>query len=319
MNIMEGETLSLRLPGFSGQSASFSVSNGSSCPFDLVYWDGLAVDLRVFFGCNISAGTTHVIIIDSSVGIRLPFYGLAADDPTLTISTNARAGPVLSVSIMKSQSVGSFADSAVMSFSGSGASESTVHAGHEANMILTFTAQMKLTNGDNLTLFLPDFQLSLPSSRPNVSDIVNCTADAFGLCSKLVVNYSNSGVLLTFTLTRSFRALQNITFFISSSLKILLPPNGIRQNSSGILLGTDAVAGAVQGALLRYCQPVGAFQDLKLSFDPRAMAGKESNTFISFLPKMGIAISETIFLKLPGFTKTNGAVICYNARIPLEF
>ena len=99
-----------------------------------------------------------------------------------------------------------------------------------------------------------------------------------------------------------------IALGLPSSAGLFLPANGISENSTQLLLSTNAAAGALLGIPSPYAVPVtkspavgSLYRGLQLSFtNPRA--GSISGINISFLPATDLLTGEILRFRLPGFT-----------------
>ena len=154
------ESLVLRLPGFGlgnvssqsvgpsrGNSTSNQTSHGTVWHMDV---DLAGQELRFSPSVAVSATELVSIAVPLEVGIRLPTFGITANQSELTVSSNASKGPVPATPIAHSPSVGLFRSMPVLSFGGA-------QAGSSANITFNFTLNADLDNETVCVLNLPGF------------------------------------------------------------------------------------------------------------------------------------------------------------------
>ena len=91
------------------------------------------------------------------MGVRLPAFGMMANQPQLTIETDAVLGPVPATAITTSPAVGLFAEAA-LSFNQQCTGDRTT------GLTLTFRLLTKILSGETLVMRLPSFGFSGPVS-----------------------------------------------------------------------------------------------------------------------------------------------------------
>ena len=100
--LLKGETVTLALPGFTGNDSTPIVLDGWTAVWSEV--DATLVLNRT--NETIAAGTLTTVVIPVESGITLPEAGVPLDGETLTIATDAAAAPVTPTAITDLPAVG---------------------------------------------------------------------------------------------------------------------------------------------------------------------------------------------------------------------
>ena len=110
--------------------------------------------------------STHEVQLKSfaplTLGITVPDIGIKPNSTVFTISTNARAGPVLPTTISKYDPIGSFVQTRLELERAS--SDKRLAARSAATLVFTFNASMDILATEVITFGLPDFLLDDVSS-----------------------------------------------------------------------------------------------------------------------------------------------------------
>eukprot|EP00961_Rhodomonas_salina_P197392 2663594-Rhodomonas_salina.1 len=155
MPLARGEQVRITLPGFSKRSGQSSIMQQ---PWIIEFTQQAGAQVLI---CTTNAtipafGPLQHIEVSPSLMFQLPALGTRLNQQSLTISSNAVAGPVLSTSITSSPSVGSFSRTETLAFS------SECRAGESSGCVLTiaFTPAMGFVSYDWVTVQLPLFQFA---------------------------------------------------------------------------------------------------------------------------------------------------------------
>ena len=295
MTILPGDRITIILLGFKGPIMSAVASDGWLVEISN---HSSSVTLELTAPIRIRAQVLTQVTIPSSVGVELPVDGLVANYTNLTIETNARAGPVSSQPVISSPAVGSFTNSTSLFFV-------SPRAGQACRMLLTFRASMLIAPGEVVRFHLGSFvgpfsNVSLESVFPNETGFVNASW--------------RSGVL-TIEAMWAVNASTPIRLAIDSSSGISLPSEGIAENSSTILVSSNAAAGPVLPTRVFSTQSVGSFnRSTSLSFTP-AKAGNVAALGIDFTLMMAVQPSEPIIFRFPDFLLGSGTSALSSAVI----
>ena len=248
--ISEGENVMVDLPGFTRIGTGPIQHNNAH--FDDAVWDPTTQRLEFVVMHVVRAGFRQDILLEKDQGqIRLPVVGIARDSPDLTLSTNAKAGPVEMLPIMSNPPVGAFLGVAL--------SYEPPMASAIASIFLQFRTTMALEEYDVIELKLPSFvgpTFDLITSE-QIQDLNAPHADMpfHGVWSnakpdRLLVLMVDCGKYLE----------ANTTFHlvIGSSAGIRMPAQAIRQNQQDFQISSNAKAGPVVAQPITSVRSVGA-------------------------------------------------------------
>ncbi|EKX51558.1 hypothetical protein GUITHDRAFT_102821 [Guillardia theta CCMP2712] len=236
------------------------------------------------------------VVVPSSSGIRSPSAGIAscaaAAACPLRLSSSARSGPVLSSDLVDYQPLG-YVKRISVAFS-------SYVIDTPVSLSLSLSLSLQLAAGDQILLYLPSFSSSLVGQ-----DVSGSFSHPLLFLGPLAME---GGALVVTFIARGVVAIdQDVSFLLSSSLRIFLPPRGIRRsaNQLDLLVRRTVLSGPVD-ILPRnslFALPLlFSFDQARVSFDP-PRAGPVS---ISFLlnPAVPLAEGDTIHLLLPQFRQT---------------
>eukprot|EP00961_Rhodomonas_salina_P227192 3071790-Rhodomonas_salina.1 len=233
--------------------------------------------------CFIPTSATFTLTIPSSVNITLPDVGVRLNQPSLTFTLDANAGPVPETSIPQIEPVGAFADVGALQF------VYPARAGEGVGITFSFTAYMPLQAGDNIVFTLPAF-------GGNSSGTITTVGSLFGSGAWDVAAYQ-----LSVAVASSIDALTAVDMTILADDAVALPVEGIRVGSTGFFVGTDAVAGPVRAVSIASVQQVGYFSVSTLKFGDAPRAGEIVPMELVFVAGMNMAANDNITLTLRGF------------------
>ncbi len=306
MNISQGDLVEFYLPGFSGKSQYNSIALTENGQFLSVLWvlAEQTLQIKVING-SIGPNSNFSVRIPLDFGIMLPSRGLAENQATLTMRTNARAGPVQDVPVFRIPAIGSFMDSATLSFDQPRANRAP------RSIMIKFDHSFNLADGDVIVVDLPNFQSRVKNITVLVDTIpINlnspqtlgswneATSSLSFNCCPLVSIASYSAVwiqILCSSWTNDYGAL-------SSADCLILPPLGLglTLNQQAPKISTNARAGLVLPTSFNWTQTVGVFSNLTLLFRPPA-AGTLTVITLSLMAHMPMRQGDTLVLTLPGF------------------
>jgi hypothetical protein len=302
MNISQGEIVEFSLPGFSGLSQYKTIV--ASTRFLGVLWVQSAQTLQIkLLNASIGPNSNFTLRVPPELGIMLPSHGVAENQITLTMRTNARAGPVQDVPIFRIQAIGSFMDSATLSFD-------QPRAGRAArNIMIFFDHSFNLVDGDLLVVYLPGFQSkdkgisvsidTIPTNSNSPQALGNWSEATSSLsfnCCPLFPIASRSPVWIQIfcsTWTNDYGA-------FSSTDCLSLPHLGLTLNQQAFKISTNARAGPVLPTSFTATQAVGSFSNVSLLFRPPA-AGAITAMTLSLMTHMLMKPGDRLVVVLPAF------------------
>jgi hypothetical protein len=251
----------------------------------------------------VSKGTSISVVVPSSSGIKLPAVGNFANQTSLTISTNAAAGPVLPTAISRSPPVGSFLDSASLRFT------APCRASQACEFELAFNASMGFVQYDEIEFRLPGF------TGPGWSGASTPTLFLDGVRRGAAPVWNRTIETVSFRIGRNpAPRFSRWTLKIPANAGLFVPANGLRRNEETFTIKTNATLGPVLATSLSHVQAIGTFlQSPHLSFPdtlvPRApprvaVAGEPAAIRLVFSAVMRFVPGDHVTVVLPGFTST---------------
>jgi hypothetical protein len=254
--------------------------------------------------------THYRVVIPSSRGITVPAHGIADAETGFSISSSAVAGPVLPTMIKTFPTVGSFIQTKITmstirtTMNPLGLAQAAV----AAEIVVEFTPRFTIRLAEKVNISLPDFAGN--SFRGLLLDSNTTTSSGSGNNTQVLENRSyffTSWNLSSKTLTFELKSgviqdgyLVSIKVPNISSIGIMLPTRGVRENETNLTIRTDAIAGPVPPTSIDSVQGVGVFLDSRLDFSP-AKAGFSSTIGVSVSPPMPMNVGDQIMIHLPGF------------------
>ena len=301
MPVRSGESVVISLPGFAASCATppcgigtgFSASTGAS-----LVWDGRSSELKIGPSQEFSPDVTVLVLISGDFGLELPSVGVRFNQTSLTIASDAVAGPVSPVGLISAPGVGSFNNSPALSW-GDGAPE----AGKPINMTLCLSAQMDLSPGDALTLVLPGF--GGPSESRALQILSSENISAVWIPSPYLPE-------LVFLVSSHVPPNKLICSTVPENQNLSLPARGILIGSQYTdtypLIFSNATAGAVRvpSPVLNF-PPVGVFLKFSLDFQPR-VPGNFSSIRLTFSLTSALRAGDSVFVSLPEFSVDNRTI-----------
>jgi hypothetical protein len=312
MLFVEGDTITISLPGFEAQDREmFRVSGKTTAgetAIEYATWNESRTSLVLTFAREIPA-RTDITVETGSFGLVLPIVGVRENQASLTISTDAAAGPVEPTSILQTAPVGSFTNTTSLAFDPLVAApllpytaKSCCRSGdvsccrdpaspyNGTAIKIFFQPQMPLEPGDTVTLMLCGF---IGTSYSQLAVISNGNG-AF------TSSWQQSDFLLTLHVITAVPEQGVVNVTVPSKLGILLPADGIYPNRDCLQIRSSAVKGPVQFTRILSVPVVGALWDTKISFG-YPVVGEVSSIILSFTPKMPVESGKMLLLNLPNF------------------
>ena len=287
MEIAIGETITLRLPGFTGGSDGPLDGFLNSSVLYAASWNAGSTELEFTAGVDIEVGTSITAEIDANAAIKLPVDGVRQNQINVYVSTNAVAGPIIrtpGTTVSSTQAVGSFVSSTALSYA-------PRYFGEPTSITLTFRAEMNLTAGDTVTLDLPEFGLNASTST-----VLQSTPEgAFATAS-----WNATSHLLSLLVGENVARQTDVIVIVPSTAGIALPPSGIRSENA-LRIRTDAALGPVPWTSVTNSPSVGAFAQLpRIDFAPRKA---ETLSVLSFTFEVfsDLVYDDVMLIKLPKF------------------
>ena len=250
------------------------------------------------------------IQIPTSSNLSLPAGGVRREGSGIAVKVEAKQGPLDWSPIVDLQPVGSFRDSVILRFD-------PPQAGAVTHVTLQYTAEMTVSPGENVTLYLQDFtgpacvrntSAGHPSSLSgaNSSDVeesvcfssTDLAVEPAGAIGRILWFEVSQRLVLTYL--EKVPARQGIKVVVPSSFGIRIPADGILKGDPGIAIEAFAAEGHFLWTRLDNYLPIGAFLNTTLEYsNPRV--GKESDIIAKFQPQMSLMAGEMVTLILPGF------------------
>ncbi len=249
MNVTAGETIRVKLPGFTGPDSECiqTISPGANY-LSKASWSSFNQELVLTSTSLMSRGTAAIAIIPWTHGIRTPDSGLAENQEDLTVATNAVAGNVMPTSItspnrrarshyvapivnMTSNQTNATFNYATIAFMPPIADQAT-------NLSFTFSLNRALEEYESIMVHLPKF---------SGGDVVG-VGTVFGNSGKKfnaawTIRCPTRSLNLIVEKGERITPGEHVDLVISSNAGIRLPLSGIRANSTDFTVSTDASAG----------------------------------------------------------------------------
>jgi len=309
MDILENETLTLTFPDFTHKAGWNTSTCDEDCSlsydhFRSFRWLAEDEQLILTVRSKVTAGTTLFASFGRDIGIVLPYRGVQQNQATLTIGTDARDGPILPTSIVSTQAVGSFTDSTRLVYSPG-------RAGKISNITISLRPEMDFMLGETVYLLLENFTAGLLENSTGVLLDVPVITTPPAILGP--VSWNESKNILSMSFVSNISRATHITVMILERAGIALPERGIRHDSTGLQIKTDARRGPVPWTVFAHSPPVGTFLNTSaLRFGQGAVAGLPCNLSFSAQAVMPFLRGESIVLYLPGFV---GSSLSYEVPI----
>eukprot|EP00960_Hanusia_phi_P062486 765165-Hanusia_phi.AAC.1 len=221
MDLADGEFLVLTLPGFKLYPPLENVSTprNVTCRTECLLgtysthctWleasNGLKISISEC-GAYSKGGLNFTFPLEANIVI--PSVGIPYNEKSITIETNAVAGPVLPTPVQLVPPIGSFLDSSRLAF------DQNATAGEVSSLVLTFRASMSIFIGELVTLHLPGFKQELPVP-------VVMSSGEFSAAS-----WQSSSESLVLTAGRNITAGTPCNVTVFHDARIQLPVDGVR-------------------------------------------------------------------------------------------
>jgi hypothetical protein len=295
-----GEHFFLRLAGFVRAAAGDAVNATSTLysglgksVFAEAVWDLNGSVLKLTLDGPLSAGAVLGVTVP---GFLLPSDGVRADDPDLTLATDAYAGPVLPTPVRHTPAVGALADTAL--------DWSPRRAGAEVALSVAFSPAMTLAPGEIIEVYLPGW--SGPPSGGNFS-AASTPAGHFTMISWEDADAdTGAGGVLRLTVAANIPALTAVIVAVGgpsggAAGGLRQPAEGTTANQRTLRIATNARAGPALPSPIRRSPAVTVVSGARLELRP-AVAGEVAAASLSFRLDRSLGTGDTVHLALPGFT-----------------
>jgi hypothetical protein len=307
MPMSAGEVVTFTLPGFFSvykDNKPFSVMSYPQGLFSTGSWSEPSLSLTV--DKLIAPRTPVQVTVPATGGVRLNVHGVRTNQETLTISTNAAAGPVPPTSIVSSQPVGSFTNTSMLRF---GTVSSPAKAGAASLISISFNASMKILQGSVVRLDLPGFtceECMLCEECNEVTDMKALPNTSF-----VSAFWYDEPPHLKMTAAEDIAIEQDVVVLIESTAGIKLPVEGVRINQPTLTISTDNLEGPVNATSIATVSPVGGFFGDSLSFSPPKASADALVTLI-LQTHMELEVNDTMVLHLPEFSLVQAPEVTWN-------
>ena len=303
MNLQSGETLSIVLTGFTGVAQEFtplSVPSGLFSNASFLYLLPADSDqqesqqeIRFVVNHTIRAGTQVTINVPMDAGIIIPLRGLKENQQSLKLRTDAIAGPVRGVSITSSDPVGAFFDASTLDANNDSPSPRISFRFDDANgpaqIRFEFIATMPIVSGESITLKLPSFSAGVDIGAVPLLENGN----------RFDVKWTESTQELNVIFRIALASDTSLSFNISSTAGIRLPPFGVRLNDEDLQIKCNAISGPVLWIPIKYSQAVGVFEQTHVELGP-PLANATASLLLNFSFNRPISPGEEVILTLTG-------------------
>lgn len=289
MQIEEGETVTLQLPGFLGAPNASSDVESTLGKVASATWTLSDTTVVLTVNATIAPNETVLVHIPSAMGVGLPLDGIRWQQLSIAVSCSAVDGPISAdprTPIVYTQPVGAFGSSHTIAFS-------PAKAGSPTRITLNFQAKMKLFPGETVTFVLP----SILGSSAEL-----CIGPPPGHTAAFATgNWTLSGSTLALTVHQEVAADESVAVLIPSSAGLALPASGLPRDWANFSVFSDALEGPVIAyppTPLFASQPVGVLNDTLLVLEPGCPSSPASFN-LSFLPSMAIDAGSVLTLAVP--------------------
>ena len=337
MQLFATDTISLHLTNFTGSRPVVNGSNETnmnltvtSIPAGLITnasWTRATHTLTFTIDRFLAAFHQASVRVDSTYGIKLPMGGLELNDPSLSISSTAGAGPFSFAQSITCDAVGTFTLHSSAQEAGPGVSilqqRMSPHlsfpggrGGEVTALVFSYTTYYPMDENEVIHLHLPGFTGplgagGLPRKFSTSSEPVYCgdDSDVFGCTPKYMEASWSTGNILSLTLKSRTKmdAGETATIFVPSQANIALPREGVLQNQLTLSVRNIAARGGFAWTPIRTIDPVTLFEQrlLPLPCDLEAHCPFPTNPITSELvrpilsfdpPKAGVSMAFTVSL-----------------------
>jgi hypothetical protein len=290
MSIQEGETLHFSLRGFEALDLTFKnvstgvlASNPAVVRLQREAEQSLTVVKYTVPAPGIMPGElVRITASDIDSLIKLPFDGVLSGHSSLTISCNAKDGPVEAEPFQTWQLVGSFTNSPRLSFPMSTEITSSLV------MQIAFVPKMRIERGESLTFHLVGFR------GPQQTLGLKAYPPGSFLQARWDPNSGDLQVTANDVIEPNAEVELNL---LQSTLE--LPANGVSKNAAGFTISAFTAAGPVLPTPFVIEFGMGMIYDSYMSFgNPRS--GAASSLIIQFRLRIPVVPGDKVQVSLPG-------------------
>jgi len=283
------ETVVLHLPGFTWNpnfaDLTRDVLTANSVQL-MIEWRSASSNLVLTLQADVPS-KADVNLTVSGWGLVLPALGVR-DNVTLTVATNATAGPVLPSKILSVLAVGAFSDTFV--------TFSQAVANTVVDVRLTVVPLMRIARNDNMTVVLQGFEAVARPATANPS-VVFSTRVTDGFVTKL-----------SYTFPEAVQELRSTTIVLP---QLRTPLAGLVKGYRGISFSLDSQSGAVKDFFVEKIQPFGSFSSALLRFLANPNDDSVLDIQFAFSATMEILTGEAVAV---GLTNYSGSSATYQVQ-----
>ena len=338
MDIMPGESVTITLPFFGGASYPLDETadqNKVVSPAGSSFkssWNSDTSKLTLHNrGSTVGPGFRTYTVEGN---LRWPSNAMAQNDPRITIESNAIAGPVSPIAVVKSPQIAGIIASSNLSFCESKCdfngfewicNARRARPEHSAEIVLAFVLEVDLQIQETVTVELSGFNGTtrdkIPLSAQPLCDMIpepGLKDSSFALenhtygcasnqaCTDL--DYTGSGILneaswsnsvgkLTLTASQVVRKGIRHVVVVPMDAGITLSSTGIRVNTVNFTLESSCVAGPLPRAPIQRVTAVGALEAVTLRFGTTQLATTTTVEF-ALTPMMDLEVDDVLKLTL---------------------
>eukprot|EP00960_Hanusia_phi_P059741 764273-Hanusia_phi.AAC.1 len=297
MEILENESITLRLPDFSSNLSSTILQDAIKGVLVKATWDGETNQLTlVYLNQTRRNQAFEFKVLQMFV---LPRLGVRKFSNNISISTEAQLGPAILHNFV--DGVGYLSDTVLRAI--------PPRAGSRTELEISFVVHMTLSPGDTLQVTLPDYILS------GVQEAAFSSA-----------NHSwkilRDGDLIRMQLSGSFEVQPNSQVSISISDSIGIEVLVKNETFPTMQYPTIEVSKCTDGRVLSrhfdsfpHIFVMGQFQNSILSFNMSDVKANEAGDIcVNFFPIMTLSVNDQIILRFPGFYGESSQNVSFNCR-----
>eukprot|EP00961_Rhodomonas_salina_P104255 1403252-Rhodomonas_salina.1 len=298
MRLYAGDEVVFLLYGFVGERPN-NISVISSPPGAMTEatWDQTTSRLTLNVTATVEPDTLVLFEVPASARIKLPKRGVLRGG--VEIMAFALNGNVLP-SLVEFEKIGSFTTTTTLVYS-------NPRAGQLSNLVLDFTATMPIEDNKIISVNLPGFS-GPTASRFAVTTQLPATP---GTDYFLYANWNNELKLLDLITESELPADTPVRILIEAAeAQIRLPIVGTDEDSTLFTLSVTAAEGIVRPTPIWTSPPVGSTTTtVTVFFSENAKPGFATDISLEFFAEMLLYSTDTIWLALPGFSKSGGSYI----------
>jgi hypothetical protein len=284
MRLSVNDRIQLFLPNFQGRpSATVVVESSNVAPQTFAArWSYEIRTVIITVLKDVPALTDIMLLLPTSMGIRLPEFGISANSATLTISTTAVDGPVPQTSIPVSPGIGYMKDLSIRFNQFCSLGELTT-----VEVITRFSSASGLAANEVVTVSLPGFTAA--------DGAFAVTSDPVGLFE--IASWTTSATSISFTSAADVAPNALVTLTVPSTANIRAPQNGVSVNQGNIRFASNSNAAPVSATPFSSVGAVGVIFDAGITFTETCQ-GMPTSLTAEVRASMALAAGDTVTISL---------------------